>query len=68
MNFVERLFGVSPDGGNGTFELLLFLVPLMVLGALWLGHRAKRKHPATGESSPGDSIRICNSVPLFNHL
>jgi hypothetical protein len=23
MDFIERLFGWSPDGGNGMFELLL---------------------------------------------
>ena len=22
MNFIERMFGVSPDGGNGSLELL----------------------------------------------
>ena len=22
MDFIERIFGVSPDGGNGTLELL----------------------------------------------
>ena len=25
MNFLERLFGISLDGGNGTFEFLFFL-------------------------------------------
>ena len=28
MDFIERLFGVSPDGGSGLFEVLLFLVPI----------------------------------------
>jgi hypothetical protein len=28
MNFFERLFGLTLDGGNGFFELLLFLIPL----------------------------------------
>ncbi len=31
MNFVELLFGISPDGGNGTFEFLLFLIPVLLL-------------------------------------
>jgi hypothetical protein len=43
MDFIERLFRVSPDRGNGTFELLLFLVPLVALGALWFGRRLKQK-------------------------
>ncbi len=28
MDFIERIFGVSPDGGSGAFEFLLFLVPV----------------------------------------
>jgi hypothetical protein len=28
MTFLERLFGITLDGGNGAFELLLFLMPL----------------------------------------
>ena len=31
MDFVEKLFGVSPDGGNGLFEVLILLVPLVVV-------------------------------------
>jgi hypothetical protein len=25
MNFIERIFGVSPDGGNGSLELVYVL-------------------------------------------
>jgi hypothetical protein len=25
MDFIERIFGISPDGGNGTLELLYAL-------------------------------------------
>jgi hypothetical protein len=28
MTFLESLFGINLDGGNGFFELLLLLVPL----------------------------------------
>ena len=35
MDFIERIFGFSPDGGSGLFELLLFLIPLLGLLALW---------------------------------
>jgi hypothetical protein len=28
MDFIEQIFGVSPDGGSGTLELLLFLIPV----------------------------------------
>lgn len=41
MDFIEHIFGISPDGGSGTYELLLFLVPLA--GILLLRLRAKRR-------------------------
>jgi hypothetical protein len=28
MNFIERIFGISPDGGSGALEFLLFLIPM----------------------------------------
>jgi hypothetical protein len=28
MDFIERIFGLSPDGGSGLFEVLLFLIPI----------------------------------------
>jgi hypothetical protein len=31
MNFVERIFGIAPDGGDGSLELLLFVVPLTLV-------------------------------------
>jgi hypothetical protein len=41
MNFMEYLYGVSPDGGDGTFEALLLLAPLLLL-LLALRTRAAR--------------------------
>ena len=32
MDFIERIFGLSPDGGSGAFELLLLAAPLAVVG------------------------------------
>jgi hypothetical protein len=29
MDFVERLFGIAPDGGSGSLEFLLFAVPIV---------------------------------------
>lgn len=40
MDFIERLFGIAPDGGSGVLEFLLFAVPLA--GIAWLVAR-KRK-------------------------
>jgi hypothetical protein len=31
MNFIEQIFGVNIDGGNGQFELLLCFAVLLVL-------------------------------------
>ena len=28
MDLIERIFGFAPDGGNGTLEMLLFLIPI----------------------------------------
>ncbi len=28
MDFIERIFGVSPDGGSGSLEFLLFAIPV----------------------------------------
>jgi hypothetical protein len=29
MNFVESIFGISPDGGSALFEWSLLLIPLL---------------------------------------
>ena len=33
MDFIERLFGIAPDGGNGTLELLYFVLAFVAVGA-----------------------------------
>jgi hypothetical protein len=38
MDFIEQIFGVSPDGGSGLLETLLFLVPLTILIVLRARH------------------------------
>lgn len=40
MDFIEKLFGFSPDGGSGLFEVLLFLIP--VVGILAIREWRKR--------------------------
>ena len=39
MDFIERLLGVSPDGGSGSFEVLLFLIPIVGIAALTVARR-----------------------------
>jgi len=43
MTFIEDLFGVSPDGGSGSLELLLFLVPVIGLIAWRVVSRRRRR-------------------------
>jgi len=31
MDFIERIFGVSPDGGNGVLEALILVAMTLVL-------------------------------------
>ena len=43
MDFIERIFGISPDGGSGFFEFLLFLIPLVGIVALQVWRRRSRR-------------------------
>ena len=46
MDYIERIFGVSPDASNGSFELFLLtfcLIGTMTLIARSIAHH-KRKH------------------------
>jgi hypothetical protein len=42
MDFIERIFGISPDGGSGSFETLLIAIPVVavVLYLAWRRNRA----------------------------
>ena len=40
MDFIERIFGVAPDGGSGLLELLLFLIPIVGIVVI---HRWRRR-------------------------
>jgi hypothetical protein len=39
MYFIEQLFGLSPDGGSGSVEFLLFAIPVLGVGFLTLWRR-----------------------------
>jgi hypothetical protein len=44
MDFIERVFGVSPDGGDGSLEILLLVLLVLITTAIGmhLPHRRKR--------------------------
>ena len=44
MDLVERLFGLSPDAGSGSFELLCFAVLSLCVHAIGMA-RQRRRHP-----------------------
>ena len=41
MDFIEQIFGFSPDGGSGSFEMALVVVPIGIL-VLWRWVRSAR--------------------------
>ena len=46
MDFIERVFGISPDGGDGSTELMLLTVLVLIAAALtwlWLSRRSSEK-------------------------
>jgi hypothetical protein len=51
MNWLETVFGLSPDGGNGTTEFLVMVAIALALATILAGRtravrarRAERKH------------------------
>ena len=41
MDFIEKLFGIAPDGGDGTLEFWLFAIP-----SAGICYLAPRRHQA----------------------
>jgi hypothetical protein len=38
MDFIERWFGFSPDGGDGSFEAIILIAIVIVITGLGLGY------------------------------
>ncbi len=34
MDFIERLFGISPDGGDGSTELMYLSIVVIIVGLI----------------------------------
>ena len=43
MDFIERIFGIAPDGGSGSLEVLLFLLPVAGLYLLYRRRASTRR-------------------------
>jgi hypothetical protein len=43
MNFIEQVFGISPDGGSGVLEFMLVLVPVLTVGVIYTVMAIRRK-------------------------
>jgi type III secretory pathway component EscU len=55
MNFIERWFGVSPDGGDGTLELLyVVLAVLLLVSIAW--YRVYRHRMLKANRSCSDGV------------
>jgi hypothetical protein len=51
MDFIERIFGMSPDGGSSLFEWLLLVIPFVFIAIPYL-HR--RRHTQCYTKSSGN--------------
>ena len=43
MTFIENIFGLSPDAGNGLLELLYLAMPVVALAAAWIVVRSRAR-------------------------
>jgi hypothetical protein len=43
MDFIEKIFGIAPDGGSGSLEVLLFLIPVVGIYLLYRARVRKTK-------------------------
>lgn len=41
MDFIERIFGIAPDGGDGSLEAF-WIFAIVVAVAVWVGRRRLR--------------------------
>jgi hypothetical protein len=44
MDFIERIFGIAPDGGSGALEFLLFVIPIAGIVLIYRARKQREKH------------------------
>ena len=49
MDFVERIFHFSPDGGNGFTELLILICLVLAASTLYMNARRQRQKQRTAD-------------------
>jgi hypothetical protein len=50
MDFIERLFGIAPDGGDGSLEVLYLFALVAVIGGVVFRRRLRRWLAVYGNS------------------
>jgi len=56
MDFIEILFGIAPDGGDGTLEFWLYAIP--IVGIVYFGYRRRqRRQRESFGGVPGQTVR-----------
>jgi len=49
MDFIEKIFGIAPDGGSGILEATLFLIPIVLGSFLFLRRRKSARAKDSNE-------------------
>jgi hypothetical protein len=65
MNFIERLFGVSPDGGSGILELSLLATPLTLIVLVRMTRYVQRKTRVSSPSCSPDTPETSQRASPF---
>jgi hypothetical protein len=63
MDFIEQIFGVSPDGGSGILELLLFLIPVAGMCIIAADKLMRRNSAETACCEPAEPSPSSETPP-----
>ena len=63
MDFIERIFGISPDNGSGTFEGSLLVIVIVIAAAIYYYRRSKSATKIRFRDCEGDMHPSPASLP-----